>query len=180
MQLSKLFVFTTLILFAGGAFAQKNLVTNGGFEDELYGWNGNSAKLTPWDFKNGKNSCAIVAFALTEWTGIDQTIKIPKKVLALEFSAWLKTVNVVKGKNDWDGGQFTVQFLDARDKGIGNYVNIVTLADSQPWTLAQKDVKIPEGAVSFKIMLALGNASGTILIDDVSAKAIAPEEVAKQ
>ncbi len=180
MRLSKLLVFTVLILLAGGAVAQKNLVTNGGFEDELYGWNGNSAKLTPYDFKNGKNSCAIVAFTLTQWTGIDQTIKIPKKVQALEFSAWLKTVNIIKSKNDWDGGQFTVQFLDAGDKGIGNYINVATVTDSQPWTLVKKNVKIPEGAVSFKIMLALGNASGTILIDDVSAKAIAPEEVAQQ
>jgi len=180
MQLSKLLVFAALVLFTNYVFAQKNLVTNGGFEDELYGWNGNGAKLTPYDFKAGKNSCAIVAFTLTEWTGIDQVIRIPKKVQALGFSAWLKTVNIVKSKNDWDGGQFTVQFLDASDKGIGNYVNVATLADSQPWTLVQKNVKIPEGAVSFKIMLALGNASGTMLIDDISAKAITPEEVARQ
>ena len=180
MQLSKLVVFTVLALLACSAVAQKNLVTNGGFEDDLYGWNGNSAKITPYDFKAGKNSCAIVAFALTEWTGIDQVIKIPKKVLALEFSAWLKAEHLLKGKNDWDGGQFTVQFLDASDKGIGNYVNVANLSDSQPWTLVQKNVKIPEGAVSFKIILALGNASGTMLIDDVSAKPIAPEEVAKQ
>ena len=180
MRLSKLVVLTVLILLAGGAVAQKNLVTNSGFEDELYGWNGNSAKITPYDFKAGKNSCAIVAFTLTEWTGIDQVIKIPKKVQALEFSAWLKAEHLTKGKNDWDGGQFTIQFLDARDKGIGNYINVANLTDSQPWTLVQKSVKIPDGAVAFKIMLALGNASGTLLVDEVSAKAIAPEEVAKQ
>jgi hypothetical protein len=161
-----------LVTVFGHANAQKNLVTNGGFEDELYGWNNSSANQTPWDFKSGKNSCAIVTANTNNWVGIDQTVRIPKKVQTIEFSAWIKTTNVQKGKDDWDGAIFTVVFLGGDDKEMGQGINITNMTGSQDWTLCKKVIKIPEKAYSFKILLAMGNASGTMLIDDVAAKAV--------
>jgi len=152
------------------AQAQKNLVMNGGFEDELFDWNGNGASQTPWNFKSGKNSCAIVTTNTDNWVGIDQTIRIPKKAQAIEFSAWIKTTNVVKGKNDWDGAIFTVVFLDSQDKQMGDGVNIARYTGSNDWELSKKVINMPEKAYSVKILLAMGNASGTMLIDDVMAK----------
>ncbi len=166
-------------LMVNCALAQKNLVLNGGFEDELFAWNGNGATQTPWNFKSGKNSCAIVTANADNWVGIDQTVRIPKKVQAIEFSAWIKTTHVMKGKNDWDGAIFTVVFLDVQDKEMGNGINIAHLTGDHDWELSQKVIKMPEKAYSFKILLAMGNASGTMLIDDVAAKALTPEEVAK-
>jgi hypothetical protein len=155
------------------ASAQKNLVTNGGFEDELFGWNNNgAARQTPYDFKSGKYSCAIVTTNTNNWVGIDQTVKIPKKVQQVEFSAWIKTMNVVKGKNDWDGAIFTIVFLDSGEKEIGEGVNITRVTGDQEWTLSKKTIKIPEKAFSFKILVAMGNASGTMIVDDVSAKVV--------
>jgi hypothetical protein len=168
-------ILTVLLLFIifSCAKAQKNLVINGGFEDDdLYGWNNNGAKQTPWAFKSGKNACAIIATGTDKWTGVDQTIHIPKKVQSIEFSAWVKTNNVVKGKNDWDGAVFTIVFLDGSDKELGEGINIIRLTGDQDWTQADKVIVVPEKAYSFKMLFALGNASGTLLIDDVSAKAI--------
>jgi hypothetical protein len=168
-----------MLLFAvDRAQAQKNLVTNGGFEDDLYGWNAGSAKTTPWDLKSGKNSCAIITTNTDNWVGIDQTIRVPKKAQTLEFSAWLKTINVVKGKDEWDGAVFIVEFLDKQDKKIGDGVNIVRVYGDSAWTLAKQVAKVPAGAVSFRILLAMDNASGTLLIDDVEAKAVG-DDVAK-
>jgi hypothetical protein len=152
-------------------FAQKNLVLNGGFEDEFFGWNNNGvAQQTPWDFKSGKNSCAIVTSNTDNWVGIDQTVRIPKKVQDIEFSAWIKTNNVIKGKNDWDGAVFTIVFLDGADKDMTSLdVNIARLTGYTPWTLYTKTIKMPDKAYSFKILLAMGNASGTLLVDDVAA-----------
>jgi len=152
-------------------FAQKNLVLNGGFENEFFGWNNNgSAQQTPWDFKSGKNSCAIVTANTDNWVGIDQIVRIPKKVQDIEFSAWIKTTNVVKGKNDWDGAIFTIVFLDGDDKEMTSQgVNIVRLTGGNDWALYKKTIKMPDKAYSFKILLAMGNASGTLLVDDVSA-----------
>jgi hypothetical protein len=151
------------------ASAQKNLVINGGFEDEFYGWNNNGANQTPYSFKSGKNSCAIVTQNADNWVGIDQTIQIPKKVQDIEFSAWISTTNVVKGKNDWNGAVFTVVFLDGNDKEMGDGINIAKVTGSTDWTLYKQTIKMPGKANSFKILVAMGNASGTMLIDDVAA-----------
>ncbi|WP_259071665.1 hypothetical protein HDF24_22625 [Mucilaginibacter sp. X4EP1] len=165
----------SLLAVFSHANAQKNLVTNGGFEDDdLYGWNNYGGKQTPWAFKSGKNACAIIAPATDKWLGVDQIVKIPKKVQAIDFSAWLKTDNVVKGKDDWDGAVFSVVFLDSNDKEMGEAINIMRLTGYQEWTLAEKVINVPPKAYSFKILLALGNASGTLLVDDVVAKATTP------
>jgi hypothetical protein len=179
MKSLKLICFLLPLLVTSMAFAQKNLVTDGGFEDELYGWNNNGGSTTPWDFKSGKTSCAIISPQLTNWSAIDQTIRIPKKVQTLEFSAWLKTQHVAKGKNSWGGAIFTIEFTDAGDKKVGEDINIATLVGDQPWALATKILKVPANAVNFKIMLALNDASGNLLVDDVSAKALA-DDVPKQ
>jgi hypothetical protein len=167
------FLIALLLLIAfGHADAQKNLVTNGGFEDELYGWNNNGATQTPWSFKSGKNSCAIVTANTDNWVGIDQTVRIPKKVQSIEFSAWIQTTNVRKGKDDWDGAIFTIVFLGGDDKEMGSGINIANITGSQDWALYKKTIQMPDKAYSFKILLAMGNASGTMLIDDVAAKTV--------
>jgi len=97
----------------------------------------------------------------------------------LNSAPGLKASHVVKDKNDWDGVIFTVVFLDTRDKQMGDGVNIAKIAGDQEWTLWKKTIKMPEKAYSFKILVAMGNASGTMLVDDVAAKALSPEEVAK-
>jgi hypothetical protein len=151
------------------ASAQKNMVLNGGFEDEFYGWNNNGAMQTPYNLKSGKYSCAIVTRDAANWTGIDQTVQIPKKVQDIEFSAWIATTNVVKGKDDWDGAIFTVVFLDSQDKEMKDGVNIAQITGTNGWALYKKTIKIPDKAYSFKILVAMGNASGTMLVDDVAA-----------
>ena len=174
------FIIGLLLFQAGRVSAQKNLVINGGFEDDLFGWNNtNVAKVTPWDFKSGKGSCAIVTTNTNDWVGIDQVIRIPKKAQMLEIGAWLKTNNVVKGKDTWDGAIFSVEFQDAGGKKIGDGINIVTITGYAAWAFLKQDVKIPPAAAYFRIMLAMGFASGTMLIDDVSAKVISADDVAK-
>lgn len=168
-----------LVLGTGLANAQKNLVTNGGFEDDLDSWNGSGAKTSPWDFKSGKYSGVIITTDADNWTGIDQTVSIPRKVQALEFGAWIKAENIVKGKDAWNGAIFTVQFFNKYGKKIGNDINIITIADDDPWILYTKKIKLPDGADSFKILLAMGYAKGVMLIDDVSATVINVDEVDK-
>ena len=161
-----------VVMMTNCAFAQKNLITNGGFEDELYGWNNNGGRLTPWDFKSGKNSCAIVTANAEKWVGIDQTVRIPKKAKVIEFSAWIKAINVVKGKDDWNGAIFTIVFLDNQDKEITPGLNIAHITGDQEWKLEKARVKLNGKENSFKILVAMGNASGTMIVDDVAAVVI--------
>ncbi|WPU97610.1 hypothetical protein SNE26_16410 [Mucilaginibacter sp. cycad4] len=179
MKMFKTLLTVVFALSMLHARAQKNLVENGGFEDDTYGWNAGAAKLTPWDVKTGKSSCAIISADASAWLGIDQLVSIPKKAGKLEFSAWLKTINVVKGKDEWNGAVFSVEFLDKADKKAGEGLNIITLTGDHSWELASKEVLIPAGAVRFKLLLAMANATGTFLIDDVAVKVIMNDGVTK-
>jgi hypothetical protein len=40
-------------------------------------------------------------------------------------------------------------------------------------------IKIPQKAVSFKVLIAMGNASGTIIADDVAAKELIEQPAVK-
>jgi len=180
MKLFTLIACTFLLMVSYSAQAQKNLINNGSFENDLDDWtNGSVAKTTPWDIKAGKASCAIISPNTINWMGIEQVIRIPKNTLGLEFSAWLKTINVIRGESEWMGAVYSIDFLDKADKKIGDGVNIARLTGDNNWEQFKKAVKLPAGAVSFKILIAMGNASGTMLADNVWAKVISADEVAK-
>lgn len=168
------------MFFGAEVSAQKNLVANGNFEDELYGWNAGTAKTTPWIKQEGKASCVISSPDKDNWVGMDQTIDLPKKAAFLEVSAWMKTDNVVQGKDSWNTALFMLEFLDKADKRVGEDINVGRQTGDQSWQQFTKAVTIPAGAVRFKLMAALGNASGTMFIDDVKAKIITQEAFAQQ
>jgi hypothetical protein len=180
MKIYNFIICMLFVLILNNAHAQKNLVQNSGFEEEdFYGWNNNGAIVTPWDFKSGKNSCAIITKDAANWVGIDQSIRIPKNAKALAFSAWLKATNVVKGKDPWNGAVFSIEFLNGDDKKIGEGINIATITGDQPWGLYKKAILIPDKAASFRILLAMGYASGQMLVDDVSASVISVDDLGK-
>lgn len=176
MKLHRLGFSIILILFSTNIYPQKNLVANGGFEEDLISWNANDAiKTTPWVFKNGKNSAAIICFQNTDWVGMDQTVDLPKKSQALDVSAWIKGQTIVQGKDSWNTGVFIVEFYK-HGKKLGEGVNIATVVGNMEWTLADKKMKIPDGADAIKLMIAMSNCTGTFFIDDVSAKVITLDE----
>jgi hypothetical protein len=180
MKIYSFIICMVFVLMFNNARAQKNLVQNSGFEEEdFYGWNNNGAIVTPWDFKSGKNSCAIITRDAVNWVGIDQSIRIPKKAQTLAFSAWLKATNVVKGKDAWNGAVFSIEFLDGGDKKIGEGINIATLTGDQPWELYKKSISVPDKAASFRILLAMGYASGQMLVDDVNANVVSVADLGK-
>lgn len=180
MKLSVWICCGLLLIITTSASAQKNLISNGSFEDELFDWNGaDKAKITPWDKTAGKNSYAIIVPNTTNWIGLDQIIRVPKGSSGFEFSAWLKTVNVVRGDNEWMGAIFSAEFLDKADKKIGEATSIARITGDTNWEQAKKAVKVPVGAVKCRILLAMGYASGTMLIDDVKVTVISEEEAAK-
>ena len=66
--------------------AQKNLVSNGGFEFELNDWRGEAA-ISLYDKKFGNASCIVNQYVGAEWKGIDQTISIPKNTVCLLYTS---------------------------------------------------------------------------------------------
>jgi hypothetical protein len=174
----KKIILLFILCFSIGLSAQKNLVINGSFENELQNWRGDVASLSPYDKKSGANSCIINQYVGNDWKSIDQLISIPKNTIALECSAWIKTQDIVQGANKWNVGKLDLEFLTGGEKNIA-FESIAMVVGTTPWTFYKKTITIPKGSSKFKIMLALGEATGTILFDDIKIVPITQQELDK-
>ncbi|WP_348824521.1 hypothetical protein [Flavobacterium aestuarii] len=159
--------------------AQTNLIKNGGFETDLLNWRGeDAATISAFDKKTGKNSCVINQYVGAEWKAVDQIINIPKKTAAIELSGWVKTSGIEKGKDVWNTGKFDIAFMNSGDKDIQSE-SIASVLGTTPWTFYKKLITVPAGASKARIMLALGQANGTIFFDDLKAVALTQEQIDK-
>ncbi|SFU47345.1 Carbohydrate binding domain-containing protein [Pustulibacterium marinum] len=156
------------ILFSMHLTAQKNILKNGSFEQDLQNWRGD-ATINPYNKKSGNNSCMINQFTDNKWKGIDQIIPIPKNTAAIEFTGWVKTDAVEQHNEAYKAGVITVELLTGGDKSI-SYHNIAQVVATTPWTAYKELIKIPENAKKARIILALAETNGSILFDNLSAK----------
>ena len=161
------------------SMAQKNLVTNGGFEDELRGWVDYSAKATPYVFSSGKMSSALFSSDPSKWTGMHQIVALPKNTQYILMSAKIKVDDVSTGKEDWNGALFLFEMLGKGEAKIGEGINIASATADQDWKLYERAYIVPPGATSIKLLFALGYVSGTMFVDDVSLKVISQAEYEK-
>lgn len=161
------------------AKAQKNLVTNGGFEDELYGWTEYSAKTTPYVVKAGKACAVITSIDTSKWTGMHQVVALPKNTQYILVSAWIKADNIVQGMQSWTGGLFNIEFLDRSEGKVSGPVTLITVTGDEQWTFTEKAMAVPPGVSKVKLLFALGYATGTLFIDEVSVKTISVEDYQK-
>jgi len=161
------------------ALAQKNLVTNGGFEDELSGWVDYSAKVTPYIFSSGKMSSALFSGDPSKWTGMHQIVALPKNTQYILMSARIKADGVSTGKEAWNGALFLFELLAKGEAKIGEGINIASVTGDQDWKLYESAYIVPPGTANIKLLFALGYVSGTMFVDDVSLKVISQAEYEK-
>lgn len=170
--LKKILLLSLLLYISHITLAQKNLVDNNGFEDELFSWNIYGATTTPWVKKEGKVAAVIISYDDKKWVGMDQQITLSKTVTVIEISTWLKTDNVTTGTENWKKALMKAEFLDAADKLTGESMTIAAVDGNTEWVLYKKSIKVPAGAKKIKLMFAMAFATGTMFIDDVSCKAM--------
>jgi hypothetical protein len=163
------------IFFVQSIVAQKNLVTNASFEDELDGWNVYGAQTTLWVVKKGKVACAISTFDETKWVGTDQIIDLPKNAEAIEVSLWVKPEAIQVGNEAWKKGIVNLDFLIADGLKVGDGAQLASVEGTSDWSYNVKYLLVPKGAKKCKIMIAMGYAVGTLFIDDIICKVITKE-----
>lgn len=142
----------------------KNL-TNTGFENGIDSWRGNAAVSTTI-FKEGK-AALVLNSATLDWTGIDQIADVPENATTITLSGWLKSDNIKQGKDPWNNGLYSVEFTGTGDQKTGDQ-NIAFITATTDWTYYTKTFALPAGTKKYRIMLALGFASGTLYADALS------------
>lgn len=180
MKLIKYILAGIIMLVAGSTvFAQKNLVLNGGFENELEGWVDYSAKVTPYMYSAGKMSAALFSSDSSKWMGMHQVVSLPKNTQYILMSAKIKADGVSTGKNAWNGALFLFEMLNKQEAKIGEGINIASVTGDEDWKLYEKAYIIPPGVTKIKLLFALGYVTGTMFVDEVSLKVITQSEFEK-
>lgn len=141
-------------------------LSNGNFENEMASWRGNAAISTSI-FKEGKAALLLNSNTF-DWTGIDQTADVPDNVRSITLSGWLKSDNIKQGKDPWNNGLFNVEFTGSDTKKTSDDHNIAIITATTDWTFYTKTFPIPAGTKKYRIMLALGFASGTFYADGIT------------
>jgi len=156
---------TTAALISANSDSKPTVFSNGGFENGMNSWRGNVTTSTSI-FKEGK-AALILKSPTMDWTGIDQIADVPKNVSSITLSAWLKSDAIKQGKDVWNNGLFNVEFTGNTQQKTGEQ-NIAFITGTTDWTYFTKTFQLPAGTKKYRIMLALGFASGTLYADDIS------------
>ncbi len=144
-----------------------NHIIDPGFEKSEDGWSLNSGEYSNDSHKGDK------AYKLSskngEWSGVEQSILLPEKAHRIYVSAWMKTENVVLGKEDWCKASITLTFHDKNGKMLGDYPPETGNAiGTTGWTNYSMGYSVMTGSKKVNLQLALNMAkSGIALFDDI-------------
>lgn len=141
-------------------------LTNGNFENGTNSWRGN-AITSNTIFKEGKSSLVLNSTTF-DWTGIDQIANVPENATSITISGWLKSDNIKQGKETWNNGLLNIEFTGKDNQKTANDESVAFVTSTTDWTFYTKSFSIPKGTKKYRIMLALGFASGTLYADDVT------------
>lgn len=151
---------------ADNSNVNSTVFSNGGFENEIASWRGNASTSTTI-FKEGKAALALNSTTF-DWTGIDQIADVPENVTSIILSAWLKSDNIKQGRAPWNNGLFNVEFTGSDTKKTSDDQNIALVSGTTDWIYYTKTFPLPTGTKKYRIMLALGFASGTLYADAIN------------
>ncbi|MEC4005479.1 carbohydrate binding domain-containing protein [Flavobacterium sp. SUN052] len=140
--------------------------SNGNFENGITSWRGN-ATVSTTIFKEGK-AALVLNSSTFDWTGIDQIAEVPENVSSITISGWLKSDNIKQGKEIWNNGLLNVEFTGNDNQKTGDDQSVTFVTATTDWTFYTKTFLIPKGTKKYRIMLALGFASGILYADDVA------------
>lgn len=150
-----------------GNFEEKLIeLTNGNFENGTNSWRG-SATTSTTIVKEGKASLVLNSSTL-DWTGIDQIADVPENATSITVSGWLKSDSIKQGKDSWNNGLLNVEFTGNDNQKTSDDQSITFVTGTTDWTFYTKTFPLPKGTKKYRIMLALGFASGTLYADDVN------------
>ncbi|RKR11416.1 carbohydrate binding protein [Flavobacterium sp. 90] len=142
--------------------------SNGNFENNLSSWNG-SGLISTTDKKEG-NAASEITSKTAEWKSIDQIADINANDKTIEISGWLKAKDIQQGKDSWNNGMLIIEFKKDNNQKASEDQVIAAVTGTTDWTSFQKSFTIPQGALQYRIMIALSNCTGTLLADNIEVK----------
>lgn len=158
-------------LFAGappGFNPDPEQIVNGDFEAGIDGWNLWGGEVGNWGRNGGQG--VRIRNTSPKWSGADQILALPEGTRTAKVSGWIRAENIVQGSQPWEMGRIAVEFLDEGGSLVGGYPPVVRqIVGTTSWIQSDREYTVPAGAAKIKIQCALGNATGSVFCDDLSA-----------
>jgi hypothetical protein len=169
------FFSALIILFCSFNGLAQNMLVNSDFEKKNLGWIswGSTACSTS---HQGQYSMRITN-KVAKWSGMHQIIALPDTVTRVEISGWMKTENIIAGKESWEKARISLEFVDKSENVVGGYPSPAAIADGNtPWTHYRSIFDVHKGAKAVKVIISLGNCIGTAWFDDLTCEFISDKQ----
>lgn len=156
------------VVISGDYEAKPIQLTNGNFEDGITDWRGN-ASVSNSIFKEGKASLQLNSTTF-DWMGIDQIADVPANTTSITVSGWLKSDNIIQGKEIWNNGLLNIEFTSDGKNKTGEDQSITFVTGTTDWAFYTKTFQLPKDTKKYRIMIALGYATGMLYADAISVE----------
>ncbi|HUO58416.1 MAG TPA: hypothetical protein VMV05_09615, partial [bacterium] len=121
---------------------------------------------------NGHDSihCIMVMNDAPSWNLASQDISFPgRSPVAVVYGGWVKTADVVRGKETWEAARLGIDFRDATGKQVGGWQDSVCkVTGTTDWTYYEKKFTLPAGTAQVHVDAGLGNCTGKAWFDDLT------------
>jgi len=154
------------VVITGDYEAKPIVLTNGTFEDGTNAWRGTS-NVSTTTFKEGK-AALVVTSTTTDWKAMDQIADVPENATSITITAWLKSENIVQGKELWNNGLLNVEFTSDGTTKTGDDQSVTFVTGTTDWKSYTKTFTLPKGTKKYRLMVGLGFAAGTLYADAIS------------
>ena len=139
---------------------------NGDFELGNKNWRG-SFTVQEQTVKEGRLACQLRSSEAV-WTGIDQSAEVPEGSTSITIGGWLKSDQIQQGKEVWNNGLLNVEFTTDGSQKTGDDQSVVFVTGTTDWTYYSKTFPLPKNTKKYRIMVALGFATGTLYADNIT------------
>lgn len=148
--------------------AAENALVNGDFELGATGWIMWGGQVSGrLQYKGGYG--AGVYSSERKWRGLSQKVAIPDNARTFVVEGMMKTDEVIAGKEEWEKAVISIDYVNEVDSLIGVYPpNLARVAGTTDWTKYSRRYSVDFTASYIKIVLALGNATGSAQFDNIS------------
>lgn len=142
------------------------ILHNGTFEEGKTGWSG-TFDLSNSIKKQGNTACLLSSNDFV-WTGIDQSADVPENSSTITVSGWLKSENIKQGKEPWNNGLLNVEFTSDGRAKTGDDQSVTFVSGTTDWMFYTKTFQLPKNTKKYRLMIALGFATGTLYADAIA------------
>lgn len=169
------FFSALIVLFCAFNGLTQNMLLNSDFERKNLDWISWGSK--PCSLAQQGTYSMEITNKVAKWSGMHQVIPLADSVTRVEISGWIKTENIVGGKESWEKARIALEFVDKSEQVVGGYPSPVGMADGNtPWTQYRGIFDVHKGAKAVKVIIALGNCTGTAWFDDLTCEFISDKE----